>query len=523
MEGSVSINGQAVFSAVLDIYIKIEVNQHGILRARGILDLMKEGARADWIGAAVNVFWNSEGQELPVFTGYITQYQIKWDGGIAYLAVTGLSGSIRFDQQERIRMFQRPSMTYGDVLNTVSGNGRGIIGAKGKDKRLDFPLLQYKETDWQFLKRIAGKLGTVVIPDVTNVFPQVSVGIVDGKQFAPKQTGDYVKLANFKRFRERRSEGIPSHAFVEYKITVRENYQLCDKVQMEGREYLVVQKECRLEQGAMEFTYWLGGEQGRCQRIQNDRICGLALRGKVLEAQGEKVKINLDMDEGENPPLSEMYLFDYVPITGNIMYSMPEPGAAVSLYFPGTEEKGMVINCIQGSLAGRDRDKKLMELPSGEMLGMAPGELAFSAKDGNAMIWMRDKRGIRLISQSKICLDAKGKIRIVGRNITLVSQSRIVMADKDNDGVKIEGKQIGFYSPKYMLSAVRHKTVKQERKMGDYLVIRDLDAIACRVMGGLLSGELEGMDANIQGGIPEILDTEKSFMDGLSSVSWHRK
>lgn len=183
----------------------------------------------------------------------------------------------------------------------------------------------------------------------------------------------------------------------------------------------------------------------------------------------------------------------------------------------------MVINCIQGSLAGRDRDKKLMELPSGEMLGMAPGELAFSAKDGNAMIWMRDKRGIRLISQSKICLDAKGKIRIVGRNITLVSQSRIVMADKDNDGVKIEGKQIGFYSPKYMLSAVRHKTVKQERKMGDYLVIRDLDAIACRVMGGLLSGELEGMDANIQGGIPEILDTEKSFMDGLSSVSWHRK
>ena len=116
-------------------------------------------------------------------------------------------------------------------------------------------------------------------------------------------------------------------------------------------------------------------------------------------------------------------------------------GAAASLYFSGTEEKGMVINCIQGSLAGRDRDKKLMELPPGEMLGMAPGELAFSAKDGNAMIWMRDKRGIRLISQSKICLDAKGKIRIVGRNITLASQSRIVMANKDNDGVKIEGRR----------------------------------------------------------------------------------
>lgn len=41
MEGLININGQAVFSAVLDIYIKIEVNQHGILQARGILDLRK--------------------------------------------------------------------------------------------------------------------------------------------------------------------------------------------------------------------------------------------------------------------------------------------------------------------------------------------------------------------------------------------------------------------------------------------------------------------------------------------------
>lgn len=105
----------------------------------------------------------------------------------------------------------------------------------------------------------------------------------------------------------------------------------------------------------------------------------------------------------------------------------------------------------------------------------------------------------------------------------MASQSGICMVNRKQDSMEIEGRQLTFHSPQYMLSAVRHQTVKEERSMKSYLVISNLEAVAYSVMGGVASGELDEIGASIAAGIPAVLNTEKSFMDGMASISWNRR
>ena len=61
------------------------------------------------------------------------------------------------DQVKRCRSFQDVGQTYSEVAQRVaSGHPNGaVIPTVGLDKPLGVPVIQYRETDWEFLKRMA--------------------------------------------------------------------------------------------------------------------------------------------------------------------------------------------------------------------------------------------------------------------------------------------------------------------------------------------------------------------------------
>ena len=71
-------------------------------------------------------------------------------------------------------------MTYRQMFDLVSGKGRNILFTCGSGLEINTPLLQYEETDWEFCKRIASQFGSVVIPEITGEYPQISVGVIGG-------------------------------------------------------------------------------------------------------------------------------------------------------------------------------------------------------------------------------------------------------------------------------------------------------------------------------------------------------
>ncbi|KJZ84844.1 hypothetical protein ClosIBUN125C_CONTIG59g03203, partial [Clostridium sp. IBUN125C] len=82
------------------------------------------------------------------------------------------------------------------------------------------------------------------------------------------------------------------------------------------------------------------------EKLYNDKIKGISLEGEVLEVSGEKVKLNLDIDETQNKDKAAW--FRYAPPTGNLMYSMPIVGTNANLYFSSERsEDPVVIGCIR--------------------------------------------------------------------------------------------------------------------------------------------------------------------------------
>jgi hypothetical protein len=51
------------------------------------------------------------------------------------------------------------------------------------------PIYQYRETDWEFLKRIAGQLGTSMLPGGVSLKPELYFGLPLGYSQKRKESG----------------------------------------------------------------------------------------------------------------------------------------------------------------------------------------------------------------------------------------------------------------------------------------------------------------------------------------------
>lgn len=87
------------------------------------------------------------------------------------------SGTYLMDGREHFRSFQNQSLTYLDVMKMINApyGESGVIAEGSVEAPVDF-LLQYKETDWEFIKRIASRFGLAVTPEIKREGPFYYVG-----------------------------------------------------------------------------------------------------------------------------------------------------------------------------------------------------------------------------------------------------------------------------------------------------------------------------------------------------------
>ncbi|MCU6339889.1 hypothetical protein KW823_25570, partial [Enterobacter quasiroggenkampii] len=58
--------------------------------------------------------------------------------------------------------------------------------------------LQYEETDWSFLKRMASRLGTVLVPEITAESPKLFFGLPSGKHWRLDEQEPYRVRKSFR-------------------------------------------------------------------------------------------------------------------------------------------------------------------------------------------------------------------------------------------------------------------------------------------------------------------------------------
>lgn len=135
------------------------VNDHGRLTFTGIIPEEKEDqyimmASEQTVVELKHV--DENGNDKTLFHGKILKLNVKVEKGIYWLEAEAISHSYDMDIGLVNRAFQDKTMTIEKVLKDVSAPYHAIINNTfSEPKQLGNFTLQYQETDWQFMKRMA--------------------------------------------------------------------------------------------------------------------------------------------------------------------------------------------------------------------------------------------------------------------------------------------------------------------------------------------------------------------------------
>ena len=349
-----------------------------------------------------------------LFCGYQEKVEIKEEGRYRIADVQAVSGTILLDQKKCNRVFQKKAQTYMGIANTITADTEhSACILPGSDMQTGGTLIQYQETDWNFLKRMASQLGLPLVPDISYYYPRFYLGLPEGEK---KELGEILSCDMCFDGRYYAVSGkclVDREDFICYDVVTRTSLSLGDRVTYEGRELLVSRKKTELAGGEVIFTYRLAGNGYTWVPWEdNPDYTGMSFVGSIVGTQGEQVEVAFDIDKtaaGGNR-------YGFAPATGNLMYCMPQKGTKTSLYIGnGDEAQGIATGCIRtnGSTCEGtgSPEKKSFRSEHGKGMDLYPQRMGLDGGE-TGKITFEDETGTTIESNGGLVLMAKEGIRL---------------------------------------------------------------------------------------------------------------
>ena len=344
-----------------------------------------------------------------LFSGYPEKVEIKKERGYRIADIQAVSGTILLDQKKSNRVFQKKVQTHMGIASAVTADtDHSACILPGSDMRTGGTLIQYQETDWRFLKRMASQLGLPLVPDTSYYYPRFYLGLPEGEK---RELGEIISCDLCFDGRYYAVSGkclVDREDFICYDVVTRTSLSLGDRVTYEGRELHVSQKKTELAGGEVIFTYRLAGNSYTWVPWEdNPDYTGMSFVGSIVGTQGEQVEVAFDIDKsaaGGNR-------YGFAPATGNLMYCMPQKGTKTALYIGnGDEAQGIATGCIRTN--GSTCEGTTIESNGGLVL-MAKEGIRLESMTGIAMQGMSDIMALYAEGASSLCVN--GSVDMLGR------------------------------------------------------------------------------------------------------------
>lgn len=174
--GTVYIDSKIPIEQILDLSIIAKVDNHAEMNFRGIVTdaMIYNFPRLE--KEKISIIFRKAEVEETLFTGYIEQYIIQREADYNVITIYSKSLTSQIDEIQELNFFQNIHQTYRDLLMEVI-RSYGWIGVGSQyNQETQRVFLQYKESTWSFIKRIASHMGVFVIPDITSDNLQMVVG-----------------------------------------------------------------------------------------------------------------------------------------------------------------------------------------------------------------------------------------------------------------------------------------------------------------------------------------------------------
>ena len=430
----IRIEGKIRFATLNSLRVEERINDHATAHISGILhEQMTEeivyGLNFKSNIRIVSTSGSTSGLEEVIFAGVPVDLEMRNVAGVKYLTMTLKSHSFKLDVNKKSRSFQDINSPYRAIFTQIvqSEYGGILFDFASQSRGQERFILQYKETDWQLLKRMASQLNAIIYPHMEANIPQIGIGIPSSQIHVENPSQFEIKNA-VSDFWENAGNfhGWDRLDFISNALVSNQLYKLCDVVVCNDVRYLVAERVSELHQGVLINSYRLQVLSSfRQNTLFNESLVGVSIQGRVLAVERDKVKLHLSIDQ--NQDASTAYWFDYnTPYSAEghtAEYSMPEIGAQTQLYCPNRDEQHVYIRPVvrqdgtSNPKAG-DPNTKYFETADGKELKLSPDSLSLTA--GQMQMQMTEGGGISFSSG--------GDIRIQGPNIDLNGRRVIIKA-----------------------------------------------------------------------------------------------
>ena len=415
-----------VFMSMLEWECIQEFNEHGTLRVTGMVS--EEHAAAyhqmsiqdTWVHASG---FDEQDNECTVFQGVLTDLSIESRHQVHTMSIEVKTGSYLLDQSYHIRSFQDAGASYEAVIRACLRRGGGQFMMRERQNALiERMVVQYQETDWEFIKRMAYRVGLVLLPEVRTSGKKFYMGLNRSASAREIVSESF----HFKRTAHEKYNLAQSELGV-MEVHTREVHQLGDTVLFMGKRMLIGKVESRLEGAELWHDYTLFvPKQSFTVNQFNHKMSGTSLKANVTGVRRDQVQVSIQDDENRKHAGSRW--FDYATVysspDGTGWYAMPEVGDEVRVIFPVKDEsRAYVVSSVHLDADRRGRtnpDHKSFRNRQNKEILFTPNRLVLTNNNGLS-IELSDADGIRINSNRSIMLRSDQSIQMdsQGSNISL--------------------------------------------------------------------------------------------------------
>ncbi len=268
---------------ILECNIVKKVNEHGQAYIKGYIPAEEEKNYMDLAAAEPTVqveAVSEEGESAVIFSGVIKDCRIRNSNRVLTMELSLVSHTYLMDLNPAIRSFQQPGMSYQKIFDTVMGSypGGGCIMAEGNSAVTKDLIVQYQETDWEFLKRLSSHLNTVVLPSYKTDGVKCYIGIpqwTGTTRISPttyracRLVGDYL----YKR--QNQVQGLIEDDELCYEVREQHVLEPGEQVEFQGKTYYVTECKSCLDGHQLWNTCLIKTREGiRVPEVYNEKIVG---------------------------------------------------------------------------------------------------------------------------------------------------------------------------------------------------------------------------------------------------------
>ncbi|MCE5173555.1 phage baseplate assembly protein V [Paenibacillus profundus] len=454
---------------LLELRMIQQVNEHGKLTFTGVISEEHKDNDLYAINEQTPIEVKQileQGEERVLFSGIITEMRIEKSRDVYSIHAEALTSTVMLDIRVKSRSFQDASMNYGQLVQQIGKDysNYDVNYTADKNPGIGNLVMQYKETDWAFLKRMASRLDTVVVPAEQFKDIKFFFGLPESGAVKKLEEFNYIvkkKLGDYMTYHKNIRSDVQETDFIFYVITTDQLLHVGDAVDFQKARLYVEKAVSTMEKGRVMHQYTITSRKGlNREQPYNDAIRGASVGGTVMAINRDKVKVQLDIDKKQDA--GKAYWFPYSTVyasaDGSGWYCMPEAGDSVRVTFPSQrEEEAFAISSVNsyagelpgatpqgaqgtgagsggGSQGGGSQDRmadpnvRYFRNSSGMEVTLAPSHVLISANNGQATIMLDQSGSVTIVGQNEVSLTSKETVNIrADKTLTMTASEEITI------------------------------------------------------------------------------------------------